>query len=60
MVKNMAELEESLRHEREDKIAAAADTASVQDLCCKLESSKERLSRQLASKSLEFERVSRK
>lgn len=60
MAKNMARLEEGLKREQEEKVAAAADVISVRDLCVKLESSKEHLSHQLSSKSMEFVRVSRK
>ncbi|XP_066488243.1 centrosomal protein of 135 kDa isoform X2 [Tiliqua scincoides] len=57
MAKNMARLEESLKREKEDKSTMSVDVTSVRDLCVKLESSKDQLSRQLTSKSLEFEKI---
>uniref|UniRef100_A0A670YJ96 Centrosomal protein 135 n=1 Tax=Pseudonaja textilis TaxID=8673 RepID=A0A670YJ96_PSETE len=60
MAKNMAKLEEILRREKEDKSSMNHDVSAVRDLCVKLESSNDLLSRQLSSKSLEFERVKEK
>lgn len=60
MAKNMAKLEEILRREKEEKSSMNHDVSAVRDLCVKLESSKDLLSRQLTSKSLEFERVKEK
>ncbi|XP_077158127.1 centrosomal protein of 135 kDa isoform X4 [Paroedura picta] len=57
MAKNMAKLEETLKYEQEGKVVAAADVVSVRDLCVKLESSKEQLSRQLTSRNLDFDRI---
>ncbi|KAG8134933.1 hypothetical protein E2320_008001 [Naja naja] len=57
MAKNMAKLEEILRREKEDKSSINHDVSAVRDLCVKLESSNDLLSRQLSSKSLEFERI---
>ncbi|XP_060546830.1 centrosomal protein of 135 kDa isoform X3 [Pantherophis guttatus] len=57
MAKNMAKLEEILRREKEEKSSINHDVSAVRDLCVKLESSKDLLSRQLTSKSLEFERI---
>ncbi|XP_061494239.1 centrosomal protein of 135 kDa-like [Rhineura floridana] len=57
MAKNMARLEESLRREKEEKSSISVDVVSVRELCVKLESSKDHLSRQLTAKSLDFERV---
>lgn len=60
MAKNMAKLEEILRREKEEKSSMNHDVSAVRDLCVKLESSKDLLSRQLTSKSMEFERVKEK
>lgn len=57
MAKNMARLEEGFKREKEEKASVLADMASIRELCVKLESSKELLSRQLVAKSLDFERV---
>ncbi|XP_070613332.1 centrosomal protein of 135 kDa isoform X5 [Erythrolamprus reginae] len=57
MAKKMAKLEDLLRHEKDVKSSINHDVSSVRDLCIKLESSKDNLSRQLTSKSLEFERI---
>ncbi|XP_053111960.1 centrosomal protein of 135 kDa isoform X2 [Hemicordylus capensis] len=57
MAKNMARLEESLQREKDAKASASVDMVSVRELCVKLESGKEQLSRQLTSKSLDFEKV---
>ncbi|NWI96599.1 CP135 protein, partial [Pitta sordida] len=57
ITKNMSKLEEDLKHENQDKASVLADLASVRELCVKLESSKEHLSRQLTSKSMDYERV---
>lgn len=57
MAKNMARLEDNLKHEQEEKSTMAVDMSSVRELCAKLESSKEQLSRQLTTKSLDFEKV---
>ncbi|XP_015684919.1 centrosomal protein of 135 kDa, partial [Protobothrops mucrosquamatus] len=57
MAKNMSKLEEILRREKEEKSSINHDVSAVRDLCVKLESSKDLVSRQLTSKSLEFERI---
>uniref|UniRef100_A0A8D2Q8S3 Testis specific 10 n=1 Tax=Varanus komodoensis TaxID=61221 RepID=A0A8D2Q8S3_VARKO len=57
MAKNMAKLEESLRQEKEEKSSVIVDVTSVREMCVKLESGKDLLSRQLTSKSLELERI---
>ncbi|XP_039187079.1 centrosomal protein of 135 kDa-like isoform X1 [Crotalus tigris] len=57
MAKNMAKLEEMLRREKEEKSSINQDVSAVRDLCVKLESSKDLVSRQLTSKSMEFERI---
>uniref|UniRef100_A0A8B9C0B2 Centrosomal protein 135 n=1 Tax=Anser brachyrhynchus TaxID=132585 RepID=A0A8B9C0B2_9AVES len=58
ITKNMSKLEEDIKRENQDKSSVLADLASVRELCVKLEASKELLSRQLASKSMDYERVS--
>ncbi|KFW83930.1 Centrosomal protein of 135 kDa, partial [Manacus vitellinus] len=57
ITKNMSKLEEDLKHENQDKAAVLADLTSVRELCVKLESGKDLLSRQLTSKSMDYERV---
>ncbi|XP_075278069.1 centrosomal protein of 135 kDa isoform X1 [Opisthocomus hoazin] len=56
ITKNMSQLEEDLKRENQEKSAVLADLASVRELCVKLESNKELLSRQLTSKSMDYER----
>uniref|UniRef100_A0A8C2TGX2 Centrosomal protein 135 n=1 Tax=Coturnix japonica TaxID=93934 RepID=A0A8C2TGX2_COTJA len=58
ITKNMSKLEEDIKREHQDKSSVLADLASVRELCVKLEASKDLLSRQLASKSVDYERVS--
>lgn len=60
ITKNMSKLEEDIKRENQDKSSVLADLASVRELCVKLEASKELVSRQLASKSMDYERVSSK
>ncbi|NWY61738.1 CP135 protein, partial [Chionis minor] len=55
--KNKAKLEEDIKRANQDKSSVLADLASVKELCVKLESNKELLSRQLTSKSMDYERV---
>ncbi|KAM6076245.1 LOW QUALITY PROTEIN: centrosomal protein of 135 kDa [Chlamydotis macqueenii] len=57
ITKNMSRLEEDLKRENQDKASALADLASVRELSVKLQSNKEVLSRQLTSKSMDYERV---
>ncbi|NWH48029.1 CP135 protein, partial [Fregata magnificens] len=57
ITKNMSKLEEVIKRENQDKSSVLADLASVRELCVKLESNKELLSRQLTSKSMDYERV---
>ncbi|NXJ47755.1 CP135 protein, partial [Spizaetus tyrannus] len=57
ITKNMSKLEEDIKRENQDKSSVLADLASVRELCVKLESSKDLLSRQLTSKSMDYERV---
>uniref|UniRef100_A0A8C4VA89 Centrosomal protein 135 n=1 Tax=Falco tinnunculus TaxID=100819 RepID=A0A8C4VA89_FALTI len=57
ITKNMSILEEDIKRENQDKSSVLADLASVRELCVKLESNKELLSRQLTSKSMDYERV---
>ncbi|XP_032540751.1 centrosomal protein of 135 kDa isoform X3 [Chiroxiphia lanceolata] len=57
ITKNMSKLEEDLKRENQDKAAVLADLTSVRELCVKLESGKDLLSRQLTSKSMDYERV---
>ncbi|NXV12369.1 CP135 protein, partial [Cepphus grylle] len=57
VTKNMAKLEEDIKRANQDKSSVLADMASVRELCVKLESNKELLSRQLTSKSMDYERV---
>ncbi|XP_037238594.1 centrosomal protein of 135 kDa isoform X7 [Falco rusticolus] len=56
ITKNMSVLEEDIKRENQDKSSVLADLASVRELCVKLESNKELLSRQLTSKSMDYER----
>ncbi|NXQ90069.1 CP135 protein, partial [Nyctibius grandis] len=55
--KTMSKLEEDIKREKQDKSSVLADLASVRELCVKLESNKELLSRQLTSRSMDYERV---
>ncbi|NXA46546.1 CP135 protein, partial [Nothocercus julius] len=57
ITKNMSKLEEDLKRENQEKSSVLADLASVRELCVKLESGKDHLSRQLTSKSMDYERV---
>ncbi|XP_010216533.1 PREDICTED: centrosomal protein of 135 kDa [Tinamus guttatus] len=57
ITKNMSKLEEELKRENQEKSSVLADLASVRELCVKLESGKDHLSRQLTSKSMDYERV---
>ncbi|KFR07871.1 Centrosomal protein of 135 kDa, partial [Nipponia nippon] len=57
ITKNASKLEEDIKRENQDKSSLLADLASVRELCVKLESNKELLSRQLTSKSMDYERV---
>ncbi|XP_009333414.1 PREDICTED: centrosomal protein of 135 kDa [Pygoscelis adeliae] len=57
ITKNMSKLEEDIKRENQEKSSVLADLASVRELCVKLESNKELLSRQLTSKSMDYERV---
>ncbi|XP_065490319.1 centrosomal protein of 135 kDa [Caloenas nicobarica] len=57
ITKNMSKLEEDIKREKLDKSSVLADLASVRELCVKLESNKELLSRQLTSKSMDYEKV---
>ncbi|NWZ31563.1 CP135 protein, partial [Asarcornis scutulata] len=57
ITKNMSKLEEDIKRENQDKSSVLADLASVRELCVKLEASKELVSRQLASKSMDYEQV---
>ncbi|XP_035753714.1 centrosomal protein of 135 kDa isoform X2 [Egretta garzetta] len=57
MTKNMSKMEEDIKRENQDKSSVLADLASVRELCVKLESNKELLSRQLTSKNMDYERV---
>ncbi|KFO11728.1 Centrosomal protein of 135 kDa, partial [Balearica regulorum gibbericeps] len=57
ITKNMSKLEEDIKRENQDKSSVLADLASVRELCVKLEANKELLSRQLTSKSMDYERV---
>lgn len=56
----MSKFEEDMKREKLDKSSVLADLASVRELCVKLESNKELLSRQLTSKSMDYEKVSSK
>uniref|UniRef100_A0A8C6ZLR4 Centrosomal protein 135 n=1 Tax=Nothoprocta perdicaria TaxID=30464 RepID=A0A8C6ZLR4_NOTPE len=58
ITKNMSKLEEDLKRENQEKSSVLADLASVRELCVKLETGKDHLSRQLTSKSMDYERVS--
>ncbi|XP_040556377.1 centrosomal protein of 135 kDa isoform X7 [Gallus gallus] len=57
ITKNMSKLEEDIKREHQDKSSVLADLTSVRELCVKLEASKDLLSRQLASKSMDYEKV---
>ncbi|NXJ07233.1 CP135 protein, partial [Odontophorus gujanensis] len=57
ITKAMSKLEEDIKREYQDKSSVMADLTSVRELCVKLEASKDLLSRQLAAKSMDYERV---
>ncbi|OXB83851.1 UNVERIFIED_CONTAM: hypothetical protein H355_003063 [Colinus virginianus] len=57
ITKTMSKLEEDIKREHQDKSSVMADLSSVRELCVKLEASKDLLSRQLAAKSMDYERV---
>ncbi|XP_069487721.1 centrosomal protein of 135 kDa [Ambystoma mexicanum] len=57
MAKTMSKLEEELKHEQSQKSSVLSDLNSVRELCVKLDSNQEHLSRQLTSKNIEYERV---
>ncbi|XP_069049637.1 centrosomal protein of 135 kDa isoform X2 [Lepisosteus oculatus] len=57
LAKTMSRLEDEVRAAHEERSSALADLASVRELCVKLDSSKEMMSRQLTSKSMEYERA---
>ncbi|XP_067891129.1 centrosomal protein of 135 kDa isoform X2 [Heterodontus francisci] len=55
--KSMSKLEEELRQTQAEKCHVLGDLTSVRELCAQLDSNKELLSRQLASKNMEHERT---
>ncbi|NXH16239.1 CP135 protein, partial [Bucco capensis] len=57
ITKKMSKLEEDVKRENQDKSSLLEDLASVRELCVKHESNKELLSRQLTSKSMDYEKV---
>ncbi|MBN3317307.1 CP135 protein, partial [Atractosteus spatula] len=57
LAKTMSRLEDEVRAAHAERSSALADLASVRELCVKLDSSKEMMSRQLTSKSMEYERA---
>ncbi|XP_039606820.1 centrosomal protein of 135 kDa [Polypterus senegalus] len=57
LTRNMAKLEEELKKADADKSSIILDLASVRELCVKLDSNKDMLSRQLNSKNMELERL---
>ncbi|XP_066576020.1 centrosomal protein of 135 kDa isoform X2 [Amia ocellicauda] len=57
MAKNMSRLEDEARQAHAEKNSVLSDIASLRELCVKLDSSKEMMSRQLTSKSMEYERA---
>ncbi|XP_038136646.1 centrosomal protein of 135 kDa isoform X1 [Cyprinodon tularosa] len=58
LVRGMSRLEEELNKAQEEKAALLSDLASVRELCVKLDSGKDLVTRQLTSKSMDLERVS--
>lgn len=57
LVRGMSRLEEELNKAQEEKAALLSDLASVRELCVKLDSGKDLVTRQLTSKSMDLERV---
>ncbi|XP_074085489.1 centrosomal protein of 135 kDa isoform X2 [Macrotis lagotis] len=57
MTKALSRLEEKLRCEHDEKASILTDLSSLRELCIKLDSGKEFIARQLASKNLEYERA---
>ncbi len=57
LTKSVANLEESLRREEDEKHNILQDLAAVRDLCTKLEITKDALQRQHTAKTLDHEKV---
>ncbi|XP_028301260.1 centrosomal protein of 135 kDa-like [Gouania willdenowi] len=57
LVRGMSRLEENLQQAQEEKASLLSDLASVRELCVKLDSGKELITRQLTSKSMDLERL---
>ncbi|CAH2300228.1 Hypothetical predicted protein [Pelobates cultripes] len=57
MAKSMSRLEDKLKHEQNEKDTILSDLSSVRELCVKLDSNKEHLSRQLTGRNMEYERL---
>ncbi|XP_036619638.1 centrosomal protein of 135 kDa-like [Trichosurus vulpecula] len=57
MSKALSRLEEKLRCEHDEKASILNDLSSLRELCIKLDSGKEFIARQLASKNMEYERA---
>ncbi|XP_068961371.1 centrosomal protein of 135 kDa isoform X1 [Petaurus breviceps papuanus] len=57
MTTALARLEEKLRCEHDEKASILTDLSSLRELCIKLDSGKEFIARQLASKNMEYERA---
>uniref|UniRef100_A0A8C5LVC5 Centrosomal protein of 135 kDa n=1 Tax=Leptobrachium leishanense TaxID=445787 RepID=A0A8C5LVC5_9ANUR len=57
MAKSVSKLEDKLRFEQNEKDSILSDLSSVRELCVKLDSNKEHLSRQLTARNMEHERV---
>lgn len=57
LTRSLQTMEEGMRQLQEEKEALIQDLTAVRDLCTKLDSSKESLSRQLTSKAIDCEQV---
>ena len=55
--RSLSNMETSVRQLQDEKEALVQDLGAVRELCVKLDTTKETLSRQLTSKNIEFEQV---
>lgn len=57
LTRSLQTMEENMRQLQEEKEALIQDLSAVRDLCTKLDASKEALSRQLTTKTIDCEQV---
>ena len=58
LTKSLATLESDLRVSQEEKHGVLQDLAAVRDLCGRLEGTKDEIQRQLAARTLDYDKVS--